>query len=202
VSVGHLSYTFSFNGLPLPAGKPWLANLINADRILADAHALKEAGAAVVIVSLHWGTEYSHSANSDQIALAHTLLSSPDIDLILGCHAHVVQSFEQVNGKWVVYGMGNEVAWQTQQQDTRDGVMPEFTFTELRPGVFRVTTARAIATFMLLNGASGRLVEVPRALTSANLSAALRSQYQASLNRTRQAVLARGAGAAGLQIPG
>ena len=124
VTVGHLSYTFSFNGLRLPADKPWLANLISGDRILADAHALKQAGASVVIVSLHWGTEYAHAANGDQIALAHRLLDSPDVDLILGCHAHVVQSFEQINGKWVVYGMGNEVAWQTQQQDTRDGVMP------------------------------------------------------------------------------
>ena len=99
----------------------------------------------------------------------------------------MVQSFEQINGKWVVYGMGNEVAWQTQQQDTRDGVMPEFTFTEVRPGVFRVSAAR---------------VELPRALASANLSATLRSQYQASLNRTRRALLARGAGVAGLHIPG
>jgi len=202
VTVGHLSYTFSFNGLRLPADKPWLANLISGDRILADAHALKQAGANVVIVSLHWGTEYSHTANGDQIALAHRLLDSPDVDLILGCHAHVVQSFEQINGKWVVYGMGNEVAWQTQQQDTRDGVMPEFTFTEVQPGVFRVTKAQAIPTFMLLSGGSGKLVEIPRALASANLSAGLRSQYQASLSRTRTALLARGAGPAGLEVLG
>jgi len=202
VTVGHLSYTFSFNGLRLPTDKPWLADLINGDRILADAHALKQAGASVVIVSLHWGTEYSHLANADQVALAHRLLESPDVDLILGCHAHVVQSFEQINGKWVVYGMGNEVAWQTQQQDTRDGVMPEFTFTEVRPGVFQVTRAQAIPTFMLLSGASGKLVEIPRAIASANLPAGLRSQYEASLGRTRRALLARGAGAAGLEILG
>jgi poly-gamma-glutamate capsule biosynthesis protein CapA/YwtB (metallophosphatase superfamily) len=193
VSVGHLSYTFSFNGLRLPADKPWLANSIDGDRILADAHRLKQAGAAVVIVSLHWGVEYSHTASADQVALAHRLLESPDVDLILGGHAHVVQPFEQIAGEWVVYGMGNEVAWQNQRQDTRDGVMPRFTFTEVSPGTFRVTKAEAIPTFMLLQGGSGMLVDLPRALADRGLPASLRGQYQASLARTRQSLLARDA---------
>jgi poly-gamma-glutamate synthesis protein (capsule biosynthesis protein) len=57
VRVGHLSYTFSFNGLRLPAGEPWRSNLIDAQRIRADASRLRAAGAVVVIVSLHWGNE-------------------------------------------------------------------------------------------------------------------------------------------------
>ena len=202
VTVGHLSYTFSFNGLRLPADKPWLADPIDPDRILADAHALKQAGASVVIVSLHWGVEYSHTASADQVALAHRLLGSPDIDLILGCHAHVVEPFEQINDKWVVYGMGNEVAWQTQRQDTRDGVMPEFTFTEVRPGVFTVTRAVAIPTVMLLSGASGTLIDLPRALSATSLAPGLRAQYLASLARTRQVLLARGAAGDGLTVLG
>ncbi len=200
--VGHLSYTFSFNGLRLPTDKPWLANPIDADRILADAHRLKRAGADVVIVSLHWGVEYSHTASAEQVTLAHKLLASPDIDLILGCHAHVVQPVERIGDKWVVYGMGNEVAWQTQRQDTRDGVMPEFTFTEVSPGVFRVTKAVAIPTFMLLAGGSGRLVELPRALAAANVPAGERATYLASLQRTRGYLLARGGAAASLSVIG
>ena len=34
----------------------------------------------------------------------------PDIDLILGTHAHVPQAYEKVNGTWVVYGMGDQIA--------------------------------------------------------------------------------------------
>ena len=41
-----------------------------------------------------------------QTALAKQLLASPDLDLILGCHEHVVQPIAKVDGKWVVYGMG------------------------------------------------------------------------------------------------
>ncbi len=202
VRVGHLAYTFSFNGLRLPAGMPWLANPIDATRILADAHRAKLAGAEVVILSLHWGTEYQHDPDGYQRQLAHQLLASPDIDLILGCHVHVVQPFERIGDKWVIYGMGNEVAWQPQRQDTRDGVMPEVTFTEVAPGVFRATRVVAIPTFMLLEANSATLVELPRALADPTLPAGRRAVYLASWQRTRGYLLAAGAGAAGLVVLG
>jgi poly-gamma-glutamate synthesis protein (capsule biosynthesis protein) len=34
----------------------------------------------------------------------------PDIDLILGTHAHVPQAYQKVNGTWVIYGMGDQIA--------------------------------------------------------------------------------------------
>ena len=55
------------------------------------------------------------------------------MDLILGHHAHVVQPLERIGDKWVAYGMGNQVAWQNQAYNTRDGIMPRFTFTEVSP---------------------------------------------------------------------
>jgi hypothetical protein len=56
-TVAHLSYTYGFNGFRLPAGEPWRANAIDADRILADAAVARAAGADLVVVSLHWGVE-------------------------------------------------------------------------------------------------------------------------------------------------
>jgi Bacterial capsule synthesis protein PGA_cap len=50
------------------------------------------------------------------------------VDLVLDHHAHVVQPFERINGKWVAYGLGNHIA----EQDlpaTRDSVIARFTFT-------------------------------------------------------------------------
>ena len=55
--MAHLDYTYGTNGIPVPAGQPWLVNLIDLDRILADAHAAKAAGAEVVVVEMHWGNE-------------------------------------------------------------------------------------------------------------------------------------------------
>ena len=35
--VAHLSYTFSYNGMPVTNGEPWRSNLIDPDRIVAEA---------------------------------------------------------------------------------------------------------------------------------------------------------------------
>ncbi|MFC7478811.1 CapA family protein [Luedemannella flava] len=94
------------------------------------------------MVSLHWGTEYDHNPNDFQRSVADRLLSSPDVDLIVGHHAHVVQPLQRLHGKWVAYGMGNEVAWQQQAVNTRDGIMPRFTVTETRAGCSRSPTSR------------------------------------------------------------
>jgi Bacterial capsule synthesis protein PGA_cap len=107
VRVAHLSYTFSLNGIPLPEGKPWAANLIDPRAILAEARRARRAGADVVLLSLHWGTEYQHEADDGQLDLAAELLGNPEIDLIIGHHVHVVQPFQRIGGKWVAYGLGN-----------------------------------------------------------------------------------------------
>ena len=76
----------------------------DADNLLAQAHAAREAGADVVVVHVHWGTEYSRAPDAAQVELARQLTASPDVDLVLGEHAHVVQPITRVNGKWVVTG--------------------------------------------------------------------------------------------------
>ena len=96
----------------------------------------------MVVVHLHGGDEYSHLPNAAQIALVDRLTRSPDVDLVLGEHAHVVQPVTKVNGKWVVYGMGNMVAQQDPARpSTYQGIVVRFTFTERRSGRFAVTRA-------------------------------------------------------------
>lgn len=107
VMVAHLSYTYGTNGVSVPASQPWLVNLLNIGRILADAHAARVAGAQFVILSLHWGTEYQTAPTAQQQAQAAALLASPDVDLILGDHVHVVQPVERIGDKYVIYGLGN-----------------------------------------------------------------------------------------------
>ncbi len=201
VRVSHLAYTYGLNGMPVPPGRSWLVNRIDVPRILADAHRARQAGAEVVVVSLHWGTEYRHDPDPSQIAQAKALLASPDVDLLLGCHAHVVQPMESLHGKWVVYGMGNEVAWQNRATDTHDGLMVSFTFRETSPGHFRAVTVRAIPTFMRLDGGPAQLLDIPR-LLRADVHGALLEQLRASWARTRATVLSRGGAAAGLVVVG
>jgi len=111
VTVAHLSYTYGTNGIPLPGDKPWAVNLVgDGDGVLADARWARQHGAEFVVVSMHWGAEYQTPPTAGQTTLAERLLASPDIDLILGTHVHVVQPIGRVNGKVVVYGMGNQIS--------------------------------------------------------------------------------------------
>ena len=97
--------------------------------MLADAARARKAGAQVVIASLHCCVEYQHDPTAAQVAAVHALLASPDIDLVIGHHAHVVQPFEKIDGKWVAYGLGNLVAQMARQGDPYDEVAARFTFT-------------------------------------------------------------------------
>lgn len=201
VPVAHLSYTFSFNGIPLPADAPWAANLIDPDAIRDEARRAREAGAEIVIASLHWGTEYQVAADEGQLALARQLLDSPDIDLIVGHHAHVVQPFERLGDRWVAYGLGNLTARfpDGSPESTQDSVIPTFTFTEVAPGSWRVTEASVVATWIDYHPAP-RVVNLPAALADPQLSAGQRETYQRALARITGYVDQRGAFADGLTM--
>jgi poly-gamma-glutamate synthesis protein (capsule biosynthesis protein) len=142
VRIGVVAGTFGTNGFPLPAGREWSVSMWDARNLLAQAHAARAAGADVVVVHLHGGDEYDHQPNAAQTALVERLTRSPDVDLVLGDHAHVVQPITRVHGTWVVYGMGNMVAQQDPARaDTYQGILARFTFTERRSGRFAVTRA-------------------------------------------------------------
>lgn len=143
VAVAHLAYTYGTNGLRLTGDQPWAVNVIgDGEGILADARWAREQGARFVIVSMHWGIEYQSAPTGEQVALAERLLSSPDIDLILGSHVHVVQPIDWVGDKVVVYGMGNEIAnmWNYDgHSGTEDGILVHLSVQEQAGGRFVVT---------------------------------------------------------------
>ncbi|MBB4685681.1 CapA family protein [Amycolatopsis jiangsuensis] len=193
VKVAQLSYSFGFNGIERPSGKPWLANEIDADEVLDAAHAAKRAGAEVVIASLHWGVEYDHEVTDDQQQLAEKLMASPDLDLIVGHHAHVVQPFGKVAGKWVAFGLGNEVARHDEPRgSTEEGVAARFHFAR-DGGHWTVDRAEYVPTLIDL-GPPIRL----RDLTTAPPT----PQGRKALSDTDEVVLSRGAGDEGLSRPG
>ena len=107
ITFAHLSFTYGFNGASLPPGQPWRSNWLSADAVIAQARDARARGAQVVIASLHWGNEGSAAITPEQRTIAEQVTASGQVDLIVGHHVHVLQPIEQVNGRWVVYGMGN-----------------------------------------------------------------------------------------------
>jgi poly-gamma-glutamate synthesis protein (capsule biosynthesis protein) len=201
VPVAQLSYTTNFNGIPLPDGKPWVANELDPAAILADARQAREAGAEIVIASLHWGTEYQVEPDDGQLALARQLLSAPEIDLIVGHHVHVVQPLERIGDKWVAYGMGNLTARfpDGSPANTQDAIVPTFTFNEVQPGQWKVTQVEAVPTWMEYYP-SARVVHLPATLDDRDLPGDQRERYQAAFDRISEYADQRGAFADGLAL--
>ncbi|MFF5013040.1 CapA family protein [Streptomyces sp. NPDC001165] len=200
--VAHLSYTYGTDDRPLPPGQPWAVGLIDRNRMIADARAARKAGADVVVVSVHWGTEWQDDPDRLQLALADQLTASktngcPDIDLILGTHAHVPQAYEKVNGTWVVYGLGDQIAGEMYNdkgvQDSRgnDSTLGRFTFAPpARPGDrWQVTRAEFIPQMYDLD--SGRVRDLNQAISDG-------AELEGVRDRIREVVLSRGAADDGL----
>jgi hypothetical protein len=197
VRLALLSYTFGFNGIPYPGGETWRSNVIDEQRILTDAQVARQQGAEVVVVAVHWGTEFDQDPNDEQLALGPSLLASPDIDLVLGHHAHVVQPIEAVDGEWVVYGLGNLVAAHaTPGEPLREGLLVRFGFTEQLDGRFRATAA-GYAPLLVTDPYPARVLDVANALRAAD-SAVSTERLQEAWDRTTAVVASRGATDAGL----
>ncbi|EGX57240.1 lipoprotein [Streptomyces zinciresistens K42] len=202
--VAHLAYTYGVEDSPLPPGQPWAVSLADRKRIVADARAARRAGADVVVVSTHWGTEWQDAPDQRQQALARELTASrtgdrPDIDLILGTHAHVPQAYEKVNGTWVVYGMGDQIAGamynQQGVQDPRgnESTIARFTFTPPRAKGGRWEVSRAEFVPQLFDIDAGRVVNLNRAIAEG-------ADLRGVRDRIRDVVLSRGAGGDGLEM--
>jgi hypothetical protein len=134
VRVAFLSYTAVTNGQAVP--HPWSVNWASPGRILGDARRARRRGARLVIVNVHWGTEFVSAVSAQQRALARRLTRSPAIDAIVGQHVHVVQPIRWMHGKPVVFGEGNLVSNQTAgccPAASQDGLIALIDFV-VRPG--------------------------------------------------------------------
>lgn len=186
VAVAHLAYTYGVNGLPMPKGQPWRVNLIDPARIVADAAAARQAGAALVIVTLHWGLEGSSAVTASQRAIAEELTASEDIDLIIGHHAHVLQPIEQINGTWVLFGLGNVLSalptsdrWPAQ---TADAVIAHLGIHVGDDGKATVERPQVIPTWV--DKRAGYVIRLTSERDDRSLPDAIRRQLDASRQRT------------------
>ncbi len=151
VRVGHLACTYGVNDHPVPSA--YAVNLIDVARIRAEAAQLKRAGADIVVVSVHQGIEKDQTPSSDQLATDAQIMQSPDVDLVVGAHAHVVQPVRRLaDGRWIVYGVGNFLAQQEvspadPDPPHRDGVIIIPTFSKVGKH-WRITRMGYVPTFV------------------------------------------------------
>lgn len=126
ITFAFTAYTYGLNGLPVPEGKDYLVNLIDEEKITNDIREARRE-ADVVVVSVHFGTEYQQMPHEEQKTLVRKLAAA-GADVILGHHPHVLQPPEwirQDSGRktFVVYSLGNFLAAQRGTRREIGGIM-------------------------------------------------------------------------------
>jgi poly-gamma-glutamate synthesis protein (capsule biosynthesis protein) len=122
ISAALLNYTYGTNGIMVP--DPVIVNMLDKILITNDIEKAKKMDPDVIILFLHWGTEYDTIPSKSQEELADYFFSK-DVDLIIGSHPHVVQKMvwykedHALRGKAVVYSLGNFIS--NQRKPKTDG---------------------------------------------------------------------------------
>ncbi len=109
-------------------GPDWLAAtdtkpgiLLASDPKLADVVVNAKAQVDILVLSLHWGNEYS-PANTKQEKIAHAVIDA-GVDIVAGHHPHVMERVEEYNGKPIFYSLGNFIFDQYFSEHTMRGMV-------------------------------------------------------------------------------
>lgn len=97
------------------------------EQLKSNIAAVKEQGAALVIVSFHWGEEKVTSPNDTQKSLAHIAIDN-GADLVIGHHPHVLQGIEKYKGKNIAYSLGNFCFGGNKNPSDKDSMIFQQTF--------------------------------------------------------------------------
>ena len=114
ITYALLGYTYGTNGIPIPSGYEYLVNLYSDAQAKKDIEAVRDK-VDVVMVSMHWGVEYTHTPTEEQKRQA-SYLASLGVDVIIGHHPHVIQPIQYIDNTLVIYSLGNFISAQDGNQ--------------------------------------------------------------------------------------
>ena len=130
ITYAVLGYTYGTNGLPVKEGHEYLVNVWSVygensyekykEIVKKDIESVRDK-VDILIVSMHWGNEYTHVPTVYQKDAAE-FLSNLGVDIIIGTHPHVIQPIEYVNDTLVIYSLGNFISAQ-EGNNKRVGMM-------------------------------------------------------------------------------
>jgi len=88
----------------------------------------------LIIVSIHWGSEYVPCPSPDQIRIGRMLIDA-GADIIIGGHPHVTQSFEIYKNRPIFYSLGNFIFDDTYNPTTLDSFIAKITIHDSRDSI-------------------------------------------------------------------
>ena len=119
IKIAFVAFTKGVGGMGMPAGNDNLVNLlytdysstyrsIDKDRINKTMDRVNAERPDLVIVMLHWGSEYNDVISDTQKSIV-SLFQKKGADVIIGTHPHLVQeiSYDPLSGNLVAYSLGD-----------------------------------------------------------------------------------------------
>lgn len=175
IKYAFLAYTTVTNGLLPPSGKEYLTNIYSKEKAQADIEKIKDK-ADLIIVSMHWGEEYTTYPNSNQKEVAKEL-ADMGVNLIIGNHAHSIQPVEMIGDTLVFYALGNFIAAQD-TPDRQTGVLVTLNISKENDGRITFSDIKANLIYTYFKG-SGNFKVYPYA----KLDNSLLNNYETYYNK-------------------
>ncbi len=175
IKVGMVCYTYQsgvnsngtkkLNGISMNAQDSKLITSFDYDhldkfytQLEGELAAMKEEGADITVIYIHWGREYKTTPNSWQLQMGQAICNL-GVDVIVGGHAHVVQPVEVLQNEndpekttLCLYSMGNAVSnirySSTRPAETEDGMLFTFTLAKYTDGSVIVEGAEVLSTWV------------------------------------------------------
>ena len=124
IKIALVNFTYGTN---LGRDKAWpKVEYMNEESVGRAISRAKEQRVDFIIALPHWGTEYSLRHDSTQERWAKWLVEQ-GVDAVIGAHPHVVQDSTHIDGKCIIYSIGNAVS-NMSARNTRLGLLVELSF--------------------------------------------------------------------------
>lgn len=119
IRIAFMAFTKGMDGMALPVGSENCVNVLYSDydsayqvvdtgKISSIINAAKKENPDILVVMLHWGSEFNNTISKSQEEIVE-LLRAHNVDAILGTHSHYVQKvdFNKETGKVLAYSLGD-----------------------------------------------------------------------------------------------
>lgn len=110
ITYGFLSCTYGTNGITRPSGQDYLVDLWDEELAKNDIEKYRDK-CDLLIVAMHWGEEYNQGTTKTQREQAQ-FLADLGVDIIIGCHPHVLEPIEMIDDTLCIYSLGNFISAQ------------------------------------------------------------------------------------------
>lgn len=104
---------------------------------------IKQADAKVdvLVVSFHWGEEYTTVPTGEQEALGRAAIDA-GATLVIGNHPHSIQPMEEYRGGIIIYALGNTIFDNMSSMGSRNGKIAVFQFLDDKLTSFKLVSTR------------------------------------------------------------